>query len=168
MSPFGTALLGYMLYVLVAFVALLRFRPRPARPQPKGVTGVLSTDDELYDAFRRHDQYGLLGAQPQPLREYLRLAILLTTLAPLKAFIAFSCVFAVHLQCRCPPDIHQWVASLCPLASVIVEEVLINMLQGGVLDAAKGDAGENHSHRRQVSVPGVPVRPGVHQRGVDH
>lgn len=93
-----------MLYVLVALLALLKFRPRPARPQPKGVTGVLSTDDKLYDSFRRHDQYGLLGAQPQPLLEYLRLAVFLTTLAPLKFIIALSCIVAVHLQCRCAPD----------------------------------------------------------------
>ena len=101
MSPFWSALLGYMLFVLIVLLALLRLRPRPARPQPKDATGVLSTDDELYDAFRRRDQYGLLGAQPQPLLEYLRLAVLLTTLAPLKLLCTFSCVFAVHLMCRC-------------------------------------------------------------------
>ena len=89
-----------MLLLALAFWALLKLKPRPARPQPKDREGVLHPDDPLYDSFRRHDQYGKLGADPQPMLEYLRLAFLLTTLAPLKFIGAFSTIFGVHVLCR--------------------------------------------------------------------
>ncbi len=92
-----------MLLVGLVFLALLKYRPRPARPQPKEREGVLHPDDPLYDSFRRHDQYGKLGADPQPLLEYLRLAFLLTTVVPLRFIAAFSCVFGVHVMCRHAP-----------------------------------------------------------------
>ncbi|BDA43236.1 Lysophosphatidylcholine acyltransferase 1 [Coccomyxa sp. Obi] len=66
----------------------------------KSDSGPLNLQNELYEPFVRHDQYGPLGAKPQPLLEYLRLAVLLVTLAPIKFTSATLCVVAVHLLCR--------------------------------------------------------------------
>ena len=121
MSSVLYALEAYMLLVGLVFLALLRFRPRPARPQPKERKGVLHPDDPLYDSFRRHDQYGKLGADPQPLLEYLRLAFLLTTLAPLRFIGAFSCVFGVHVMCRrAPPSACKALFMHCSLIMPIL------------------------------------------------
>jgi hypothetical protein len=57
--------------------------------------GPLNVEDPLYDAFRRHDRYGALGAKPQPFLEYVRLAICALLLLPAKFIGALSCVVAV-------------------------------------------------------------------------
>lgn len=89
-----------MLLLALVLGLVLKYKPRPARPQPKDREGVLHPDDPLYDSFRRHDQYGKLGADPQPMLEYLRLAFLFTTVVPLRLIGAFSCVFSVNVLCR--------------------------------------------------------------------
>ena len=43
-----------------------------------------SEDDPAFDAFRRHDQYGLEGSRRQSVLEYLRLAVMALTILPIK------------------------------------------------------------------------------------
>ena len=63
----------------------------------------LDTSDPLYDAFRRSDHYGTLGRKPQPVLEYIRLAVLAAVLVPIKFFGALLCVLAFHIICRWAP-----------------------------------------------------------------
>lgn len=101
MSTIVYALEAVMILVLIVFVLLLSFRPKPARIPSKSSSGVLNTDHDLYEPFKRHDQYGDLGAKPQPMLEYLRLAVLTVFLTPLRFYGAFMCVLSVHIMCRC-------------------------------------------------------------------
>lgn len=100
MSAIGYIIEAFMVLVLIVFALLVLFRPKPALPQKKSDTGPLDFNNELYEPFQRHDQYGALGAKPQPMLEYLRLAVLLVTIAPFKFMSAFICVLSVHLMCR--------------------------------------------------------------------
>jgi hypothetical protein len=100
MPPIAYILEAYMVLVLIVFLILILFRPKPALTPSKSDLGILNTDHELYEPFRRHDQYGPLGAKQQSLLEYLRLAVFTVTLSPLKFFGAFACVFSVHMMCR--------------------------------------------------------------------
>ena len=61
----------------------------------------LSLDNPIYDPFRREDQYGILGRQPQSLLETIRLWTLIALVAPLKFTGCFLCVAACWLVCRC-------------------------------------------------------------------
>ena len=63
----------------------------------------LDTSDPLYDAFRRSDRYGTLGRKPQPVLEYIRLAVLAAVLVPIKFVGALLCVLAFHIICRWAP-----------------------------------------------------------------
>lgn len=63
--------------------------------------GPLNVEDPLYDAFRRHDRYGPLGARPQPFLEYVRLAILGLIFVPIKFVGALGCVVAVWFIMKC-------------------------------------------------------------------
>lgn len=65
----------------------------------------LDTSDPLYDAFRRSDHYGTLGRKPQPVLEYIRLAVLAVVLVPIKFVGALLCVLAFHIICRWAPTL---------------------------------------------------------------
>lgn len=99
-AAIGYILEAFMVLVFTVFLLLLLFRPKPAIVRSKSDTGPLNLQNELYEPFVRHDQYGPLGAKPQPLLEYLRLAVLLVTIAPIKFASATLCVVGVHLSCR--------------------------------------------------------------------
>ncbi len=99
-SAIGYVIEAFMILVFTVFLLLLFFRPKPATVRSKSDTGPLNLQNELYEPFVRHDQYGPLGANPQPLLEYLRLAVLLVTIAPIKFASATLCVVGVHLLCR--------------------------------------------------------------------
>ena len=73
----------------------------------------LDTSDPLYDAFRRSDHYGTLGRKPQPVLEYIRLAVLAAVLVPIKFFGALLCVLAFHIICR-------WATYACPHRKVVL------------------------------------------------
>ena len=60
----------------------------------------LDSNDPIYDAFRRSDQYGMLGRKPQPVLEYVRLAVLAVIFLPLKFFGGLLCILAFHVVCR--------------------------------------------------------------------
>ena len=62
--------------------------------------GVLDPQDELYDAFKRDDQYGDLGWKKQTLPEYARLAIFGLILLPLKLLAIAYFVLTFYLVCR--------------------------------------------------------------------
>ncbi|CAL8468772.1 g8313 [Coccomyxa elongata] len=99
-SAIGYVIEAFMILVFTVFLLLLFFRPKPATVRSKSDTGPLNLQNELYEPFVRHDQYGPLGAKPQPLLEYLRLAVLLVTIAPIKFASATLCVVGVHVLCR--------------------------------------------------------------------
>ena len=63
--------------------------------------GVLDTDDPLYDAFRRYDQYGILGWEIQPWAERARLFLMAISLVPLKFLGCVYFVGCFYLICRC-------------------------------------------------------------------
>eukprot|EP00884_Botryococcus_braunii_P016948 jgi/Botrbrau1/3937/Bobra.0365s0012.1 len=65
--------------------------------------GPLNVEDPLYDAFRRHDRYGALGARPQPFLEYVRLAICALIFLPAKFVGALTCVIAVWAIMKVAP-----------------------------------------------------------------
>ena len=92
---------GMILLVIAAFVLLLILRPKPASKRALKQQGLLSPDHQLYDSYKRVDQYGLLGAEPQPLLEYGRLAVLAVTVVPIKFMGAFLSVLTLNLMCRC-------------------------------------------------------------------
>lgn len=56
--------------------------------------------DPSFDPFRRHDQYGLQGAQPQSFWEYLRLALIAFTLLPIKVLGCVACLIGCYLVCK--------------------------------------------------------------------
>lgn len=56
--------------------------------------------DPCYDPFRRHDQYGLQGAQHQSVWEYLRLFLMAFTLLPLKVLGCVACLIGCYLVCK--------------------------------------------------------------------
>jgi hypothetical protein len=89
-----------VLLTVVAFVLLLVLRPKPPSKKALSQKGVLSPEHVLYEPFKREDQYGLLGAEPQPLTEYARLAVLAVTVVPLKFMGAFLSVLTVNMMCR--------------------------------------------------------------------
>ena len=91
---------GMILLVLAAFVLLLVLRPKPASKKALKQEGLLNPDHKLYEPYKRVDQYGLLGAEPQPLLEYGRLAVLAVTLVPIKFTGAFLSVLTLNLMCR--------------------------------------------------------------------
>ncbi len=91
---------GMIVCIVLAFVLILVLRPKPASKKALAQKGILSPDHELYAAYKREDQYGLLGAEPQPMLEYARLAVLGVTVAPLKFTGAFLSVLTVNLMCR--------------------------------------------------------------------
>ena len=62
--------------------------------------GVLDTDDPLYDAFRRYDQYGILGWETQPWAERARLFLMAISLVPLKFLGCVYFVGCFYLICR--------------------------------------------------------------------
>lgn len=62
--------------------------------------GVLDVDDPLYEAFRRYDQYGILGWKKQPLLERIRLVVMAFTLVPLKFLGCLYFVLSFYLVCR--------------------------------------------------------------------
>lgn len=100
MSALSYTIEAFMVLAFVVFLLLVFLRPKPAIVQRKSLTGALDLKSELYESFERNDQYGPLGAKPQPLLEYVRLAVLLVTVAPVKFLSATLCVLAVHLMCR--------------------------------------------------------------------
>ena len=59
-----------------------------------------STEDSIYDAFRRSDRYGESGMQPQPWTENLRILLLCATLVPIKAAGALGCLLGYYTFCR--------------------------------------------------------------------
>lgn len=89
-----------VLLIALAFVLLLVLRPKPPSKKALSQKGILSPEDVLYEPYKRGDQYGLLGAEPQPLSEYARLAVLAVTVVPLKFMGAFLSVLTVNLMCR--------------------------------------------------------------------
>ena len=104
---------GMIVLVVLAFLLLLVLRPKPASKKALGQKGILSPDHELYAPYKRVDQYGLLGAEPQPLLEYARLAVLAVTVVPLKSMGAFLSLLTVNLMCRQGPSLCS--AQLCPM-----------------------------------------------------
>ena len=104
---------GVIVCIVLAFVLLLVLRPKPASKKALAQKGILSPDHELYAPYKREDQYGLLGAEPQPMLEYARLAVLGVTVVPLKFMGAFLSVLTVNLMCRQAPFSHQTSAALC-------------------------------------------------------
>ncbi len=100
MSAIGYTFDAFMVLVFVVFLLLVVLRPKPAIVQKKSQSGALDLKNELYEPFERDDQYGQLGAKPQPLLEYMRLAVLLVTVAPIKFVSASLCMLSVHLMCR--------------------------------------------------------------------
>lgn len=95
---------GLVLLIVLAFILLLAFRPKSASKKALAQKGILSPDNELYLPYKREDRYGLLGAKPQPLSEYARLAVLAVTVVPLKFTGAFLSLLALHLMCRHVPS----------------------------------------------------------------
>lgn len=91
---------GLVLLIVLAFVLILALKPKPASMKARAQRGILSPDHELYAPYKREDQYGLLGAEPQPLSEYGRLAVLAMTVVPLKFMGAFVSVLTVNVMCR--------------------------------------------------------------------
>ncbi|KAL3131350.1 hypothetical protein ABBQ38_000636 [Trebouxia sp. C0009 RCD-2024] len=59
-----------------------------------------SEDDPSFDPFKRHDQYGLEGAERQPIWEYLRLAVIALTILPLKIIGCVACLVGCYLVCK--------------------------------------------------------------------
>ena len=108
-----------VLLIAVAFVLLLVLRPKPPSKKALFQEGILSPEDVLYEPYKREDQYGLLGTEPQPLSEYARLAVLAVTVVPLKFMGAFLSVLTVNLMCRRAPLSFPHAASgqHCPLLS---------------------------------------------------
>ena len=91
---------GMIVFIVLAFVLLLALRPKPASKKALAQKGILSPDHELYAPYKREDQYGLLGAEPQPMLEYARLAVLAVTVAPLKFTGATLSILTLNLMCR--------------------------------------------------------------------
>lgn len=56
--------------------------------------------DPSYDPFRRHDQYGLQGAQHQSVWECLRLCLMAFTVLPLKILGCLACLTGCYLTCK--------------------------------------------------------------------
>ena len=96
--------------------------------------GVLDTDDPLYDAFRRYDQYGILGWEIQPWAERARLFLMAISLVPLKFLGCVYFVGCFYLICRCVltacfrPAVMYLTAFCKREASCIVKTVLIEHL----------------------------------------
>ena len=80
----------------------------------------LDTSDPLYDAFRRSDQYGTLGRKPQPVLEYIRLAVLAVVFVPIKFFGALMCVLAFHIICRWAPMLAQTGCRCCCVLLILM------------------------------------------------
>ena len=59
-----------------------------------------SEDDPQFDPYRRHDQYGLEGAQRQSVWEYLRLSVMALILLPLKILGCVACLIGFYLVCK--------------------------------------------------------------------
>ena len=57
-------------------------------------------DDPAFDPFRRHDQYGLEGAERQSLWEYLRLTIMALTVLPARILGCIACLTGCYLICK--------------------------------------------------------------------
>ena len=57
-------------------------------------------DDPAFDAFRRHDQYGLEGSRRQSVLEYFRLAVMALTILPIKIVGCIACLIGCYLACR--------------------------------------------------------------------
>lgn len=57
-------------------------------------------NDPAFDPFRRHDQYGLEGAAPQSVLEYLRLAIAAVTILPLKLVGCLALLIGCYSMCK--------------------------------------------------------------------
>lgn len=75
-----------------------------------------SQNDPAFDPFRRHDQYGMEGAAPQPVFECVRLAVAAITILPLKLLGCLTCLIGCYLMCKlsflCPAHNRaDWVAA---------------------------------------------------------
>lgn len=56
--------------------------------------------DPAFAPFTRHDQYGLLGRQPQPLVERLRQLLMLVFVVPFKALGTLTCLLSFFAVCK--------------------------------------------------------------------
>lgn len=123
-------------------------------------------DDPGFLPFIRHDQYGELGGQPQPLSERLRQLLFIVLIMPFKVVGTLACLLSFFAACKLAwlipakfrSDVVAWLGKLhCRACLFCLGFISIKWVE--VKEEAGGSGGSGGSVHRQGATPPAMVGP---------